>query len=70
MYGPYSKPVNAVCCMPTLTHTVVYVHAYNFTVVYFLQACAKEGAQVIATDVNAEKLAELQGTEGVSKCVH
>ncbi|XP_065906284.1 dehydrogenase/reductase SDR family member 6-like [Dysidea avara] len=29
-------------------------------------ACAKEGAQVIATDVNAEKLAELQGTEGIT----
>ena len=29
-----------------------------------LQACASEGAKVIATDVNEEKLAELQGTDG------
>ena len=37
----------------------------QITINYLLQACAKEGAQVIATDINAEKLAELQGTEGV-----
>lgn len=28
-------------------------------------ACAREGAKVIATDVNEEKLAELQGTDGI-----
>ena len=52
------------------THTRTHTHYLcTFYAVYFvclLQACAKEGAQVIATDVNAEKLAELQGTEGVS----
>lgn len=31
-----------------------------------MQACAKEGAKVIATDINKEKLAELQGIDGTN----
>jgi len=46
-------------------HTQLYVHFMcSLLQSPCSQACAKEGAQVIATDVNAEKLAELQGIEG------
>jgi len=33
-----------------------------------LQACAREGAKVIATDINEEKLTELQGIDGTYIC--
>lgn len=57
------------CCVidskpPKIHFPFYYCVTLFFYLICFSQLAAKEGARVIATDVNAEKLKELEGVPG------